>query len=219
MMGNAGLGTSDAVAMLQAVARAVIDRVDILTDADLAIGDGDHGIGMRRGFEAVLTALDAGTTGIEAAFRATGMAIMANTGGAAGAVFGTVFTSGAKALAGADRLDADGIRRFLAAAQDGVAKRGGVTEGQKTMLDAVAHAVRAAANATDLTTCLTAAAAGAEAGVEATKSMIATTGKARSLGERSLGHPDPGALSVAIILTAMRDFVTARATDEGERNG
>jgi dihydroxyacetone kinase-like protein len=219
MMGNAGLGTSDAVAMLQAVARAVIDRVDILTDADLAIGDGDHGIGMRRGFEAVLTALDAGSTGIEAAFRATGTAIMANTGGAAGSVFGTVFTSGAKALAGADRLDADGIRRFLTAAQDGVAKRGGVTEGQKTMLDALAHAARAAANATDLTTCLAAAAAGAEAGVEATKSMVATTGKARSLGERSLGHPDPGALSMAIILTAMRDFVTARATDEGERNG
>jgi dihydroxyacetone kinase-like protein len=219
MMGNAGLGTSDAVAMLQAVARAVIDRVDMLTDADLAIGDGDHGIGMRRGFEAVLSALHDGATGIDAAFRATGMAIMANTGGAAGAVFGTVFTSGAKALVGADRLDADGFRRFLAAAQDGVAKRGGVTEGQKTMLDALAHAARACGDATSLTTCLTAASQGAEAGVEATKSMVATTGKARSLGERSLGHPDPGAISVAIILTAMRDFVAAGATGEGECNG
>jgi dihydroxyacetone kinase-like protein len=218
-MADVGLGVADTVAMLQAVARAVIDRVDVLTDADLAIGDGDHGIGMRRGFEAALVALDAGPATIDAAFRATGMAIMANTGGAAGAVFGTVFTAGAKALAGANRLEADGIRRFLAMAQEGVAKRGNVTEGQKTMLDALAHAARACSDATSLTACLTAAADGAEAGVEATKSMIATTGKARALGERSLGHPDPGAISVAIILSAMRDFVLAGATDEGERNG
>lgn len=218
-MEDAGLGTNSAVAMLQAVARSVINQVDVLTDADLAIGDGDHGIGMRRGFEAVLTALDAGPATIDAAFRATGMAIMANTGGAAGAVFGTLFTAGAKALAGVGRLDADGIRRFLAMAQEGVEKRGGVTEGQKTMLDALAHAARAAGQAPDLISCLTAAALGAEAGVEATKSMVATTGKARSLGERSLGHPDPGAISVAIILAAMRDFVMAGATDEGERNG
>jgi phosphoenolpyruvate---glycerone phosphotransferase subunit DhaL len=218
-MGDADLGARDAVAMLQAVARAVIERVDMLTDADRAVGDGDHGIGMRRGFEAVLTALAPGAPAIDAAFRATGMAIMANTGGAAGAVFGTLFTSGAKALAGSSRIDADGIRRFLAAAHDGVAKRGGVTEGQKTMLDALAHAARAAKDATDLTACLAAAAQGAEAGVEATKSMIATTGKARSLGERSLGHPDPGAISVAIILTAMRDFAAAGSTDEGERDG
>jgi phosphoenolpyruvate---glycerone phosphotransferase subunit DhaL len=219
MMGDAGPDASEAVMMLQAVARAVIDRVDVLTDADLAIGDGDHGIGMRRGFEAALVALDAGPATIDAAFRATGMAIMANTGGAAGAVFGTLFTAGAKAFSGADRMDADGIRHFLAAAQEGVAKRGGVTEGQKTMLDALAHSARACSDASSLTRCLSAAAQGAEAGVEATKSMIATTGKARALGERSLGHPDPGAISVAIILTAMRDFVAAGATDEGDGNG
>jgi dihydroxyacetone kinase-like protein len=214
-----GLGSGDTVAMLRAVARAVIERVDVLTDADLAIGDGDHGIGMRRGFEAVLVALDAGPATIDAAFRATGMAIMANTGGAAGAVFGTLFTSGAKAFAGADSMDADGIHRFLAAAQEGVTKRGGVIEGQKTMLDALAHAARACADATSLTSCLTGAAQGAEEGVEATKSMVATTGKARSLGDRSMGHPDPGAISVAIILSAMRDFAAARTTDEGGHHG
>lgn len=218
-MGKAGLGATDAVAMLQAVARAVIDRVDVLTDADLAIGDGDHGIGMRRGFEAALVALDAGPATIDAAFRSAGMAIMAHTGGAAGAVFGTLFTSGAKAFAGAEQVDADGMRRFLAAAQEGVAKRGGVTEGQKTMLDALAQAARACGDTASLAACLAAAAQGAEAGVEATKAMIATTGKARSLGERSLGHPDPGAISVAIILSAMRDFVSAGANEGGERNG
>jgi phosphoenolpyruvate---glycerone phosphotransferase subunit DhaL len=218
-MADAGLGAGDTVAMLRAVARAVIDRVDVLTDADLAIGDGDHGIGMRRGFEAVLLALEPGPATIDAAFRATGMAIMANTGGAAGAVFGTLFTAGAKAFAGADRLEPDGIRRFLTMAQEGVAKRGGVTEGQKTMLDALAHAARACGDAADLPECLNAAAQGAENGVGATKTMVATTGKARSLGERSLGHPDPGAISVAIILTAMRDFVAAGTNDDGARNG
>ncbi len=218
-MSDTGLGPEDVVGMLRAVARAVIDRVNVLTDADLAIGDGDHGIGMRRGFEAVLTSLDVGAPTIDAAFRLTGMAILANTGGAAGAVFGTLFTSGAKSLMGADRIDAEGIRRFLAAAQEGVAKRGGVIEGQKTMLDALAHAARATSDAADLTACLKAAAQGAQVGVEATKSMVATTGKARSLGERSLGYPDPGAISVAIILSAMRDYVSSGIDDIGGRNG
>ncbi|MDB5660538.1 MAG: Dak phosphatase [Cypionkella sp.] len=197
------------VAMLRAVAEAVIANVDVLTDADLATGDGDHGIGMRRGFEAALVALDAPPATIDAAFRATGMAIMANTGGAAGAVFGTVFTAGAKAFAGQDEITPNSFRHFLADAQAAVSKRGGVVEGQKTMLDALGFAARAAAVEGDLAEAMTAAAKGAQDGVEATKAMIATTGKARSLGERSIGHPDPGAISVAIILGAMRDYTAA----------
>lgn len=203
------LDTSGATALLRRVAQAVIDKVDVLTDADLATGDGDHGIGMRRGFEAALTALEVEPASIDAAFRATGMAIMANTGGAAGAVFGTVFTAGAKAFAGQDQITADSFRRFLADAQAAVTKRGGVTEGQKTMLDALAHAARAAEGEATLERATALAAEGARQGVEATKAMIATTGKARSLGERSLGHPDPGAISVAIILGAIRDHVAA----------
>ena len=194
-------------AMLRAVAGAVLARIDDLTDADLAIGDGDHGIGMRRGFEAVEQALAIPPAGIDAVFRAAGMAIMATTGGAAGAVFGSVFSAGAKAFVGADEITPEGFAAFLAAAEAAVQKRGGVTEGQKTMLDALAPAARAATGAADLAEATRAAAAAAEDGLEATKAMIATTGKARSLGERSIGHPDPGAISMVIILTAMRDFV------------
>lgn len=201
-----GLDAAASVGMLRAVATAMIDNVDVLTDADLAIGDGDHGIGMRRGFEAVVAVMEEPPTSIDSAFRAAGMAIMSNTGGAAGAIFGTVFSSGAKAFAGASEIDAEGFRGFLAAAQAGVEKRGGVVEGQKTMLDALAYAARAAEGQETLAECLSAAADGAQAGVEATKAMVATTGKARALGERSIGHPDPGAISVAIILGAMRDF-------------
>ncbi|MBL8582518.1 MAG: DAK2 domain-containing protein, partial [Rhizobiaceae bacterium] len=85
------LDTVQSTDMLKAVSQRVIQQVDVLTDADLAIGDGDHGIGMRRGFEAALASLEAATPeSIEAAFKATGTAILSNTGGAAGAVFGTL---------------------------------------------------------------------------------------------------------------------------------
>lgn len=207
------LDAAGTAAMLRAVAAAVIANVDILTDADLAIGDGDHGIGMRRGFEAADTALAAPPATIDAAFRATGMAIMGSTGGASGAIFGTVFTAGAKAFSGQEAMTADGFRRFLAEAQAAVAKRGNVAEGQKTMFDALAHAARAANGHANLAATIAAAAEGARAGVEATKAMVATTGKARSLGERSLGHPDPGAISVSIIFGAMQGYVSRAAPD------
>lgn len=207
------LDTNAAVDMLKAVSRAVIDQVDLLTDADLAIGDGDHGIGMRRGFEAALETLDAvPAASIEAAFKSVGMAILSSTGGAAGAVFGTLFRSGAKAFADQQAIDPENFTTFLDSGLEAVIKRGGVTEGQKTMIDAVAPAARnaRASMAGGLREAMAAAASGSLQGVEATKGMVATTGKARSLGERSLGHPDPGAISVSLILKAMQDF-TARA--------
>lgn len=210
----ATLDKDQAVAMLKAVAQALVDQTDVLTVADLAIGDGDHGIGMRRGFEAALASLDATPPdSIEAAFKAVGTAILSNTGGAAGAVFGTLFRSGAKAFGGRETIDGQSFAGFLDAGLEAVLKRGGVTEGQKTMIDAVAPAARAARSAAGdgLGAATRAAATAALAGVDATKGMVATTGKARSLGERSIGHPDPGAISIALILGAMRDFAAARA--------
>src|SRR5690349_7925145 len=123
--------------MLRAVSRSVIDQTDVLTDADLAIGDGDHGIGMRRGFEGALESLDATPPdSIENALKAVGTAILSKTGGAAGAIFGTLFRAGSKPLAGRDRLDGEGFAAFLETGLEAVLKRGGVTEGQKTMIDA-----------------------------------------------------------------------------------
>ncbi len=195
--------------MMIAVSQSMIDQTDVLTDADLAIGDGDHGVGMRRGFEAALEALrDGEPESAEAAYKAVGTAILSQTGGAAGAVFGTLFRAGSKAFATSGGID---DASFAAALEEGLAavlKRGGVTEGQKTMVDALAPASRAAREAvgSGLAAALDAAARGALDGVEASKAMIATTGKARSLGERSIGHPDPGAISISLILKAMRDF-------------
>ena len=201
--------------LMMAVSRRMIDSVDILTDADRAIGDGDHGIGMRRGFEAALEALEKQDEALppDAVMKAVGMGIMGKTGGAAGAVFGTLFRSGGKALEGRDVMDAAGFAAFLQAALEAVLKRGQVTEGQKTMVDALAPAARAASGAADrsFAEVVVIASGAAASGVEATRDMVATTGKARSLGERSLGHVDPGAVSVSIILAAMRDHVSRNA--------
>jgi dihydroxyacetone kinase-like protein len=206
------LDVTSACAMLESVSRAMIEQTDILTDADLAIGDGDHGIGMRRGFEAALVALDqTPPETVEAAFKAVGTAILSSTGGAAGAVFGTLFRAGSKAFAASGVVDGDSFAAFLEEGLAAVLKRGGVTEGQKTMVDAVAPAARAARQAAghDLGAVVAAAAKGAADGVEASKAMIATTGKARSLGERSIGFPDPGAISISLILKAMQQFTAA----------
>ena len=197
--------------MMQAVARHVIANTDALTEADLAIGDGDHGIGMRRGFEEVLEKLSVAEPDTpEAVMKIAGMAIMSKTGGAAGAIFGTVFRTGARALADNQTLDAASLGEFLAQGCEAAGKRGGAEPGQKTMLDALAPAAAAAKQAAPggLLAALEAANAAAADGLEKTRNMIATTGKARSLGERSIGHIDPGALSITLIIGAMRDFVT-----------
>lgn len=196
-------------AMMMAAADAVIANVDRLSEADRATGDGDHGVGMRRGFEAARAALASQVEATpEQVMKAVGTAIMANGGGASGAIFGTLFRSGAKALEGRANLDAEGFAAFLSGAVDAVKKRGGATEGQKTMIDALGPAAAASARRSSLAEAMAAAAHAALEGVEATRSMVATTGKARSLGDRSLGHIDPGALSVSIILGAMNDFVS-----------
>jgi phosphoenolpyruvate---glycerone phosphotransferase subunit DhaL len=197
--------------LLQAVSKRIVDSVDLLTTVDRAIGDGDHGIGMRRGFAAVLEQLQTQPETVEAAFKVAGTAIMSNAGGAAGAVFGTLFRAGSAAFAGRSSLDAEGLAGFLQQGLKAVEQRGGSRPGMKTMLDALAPAAAAAAKACPdgLPATVRAAAAAAEEGVEATKSMIATTGKARTLGERSLGHPDPGAVSTSLILKAMRDYIAA----------
>ena len=203
------LNAGSSRAMLEAVSRFVIERTDMLTDADLAIGDGDHGIGMRRGFEAALSALETQSVDTpESAFKVVGTAILSNTGGAAGAVFGTLFRAGSKAFAGKDAIDGDAFAAFLESGLEAVIKRGGVTEGQKTMIDAIGPAARAARGnvGKGLSAVVASAAEASLSGVEATRDMIATTGKARSLGERSLGHPDPGAISISLILKAMQEF-------------
>lgn len=191
-------------AALIAAADAIIASTDRLTKADQAIGDGDHGLGMARGFKAAKDALDqkpAATAGD--LFKTVGMAIVSTSGGASGAVFGTFFTGAAKVLT-EDGLDAAAYGIALEAGQKAVQARGKAEPGHKTMLDALAPAARAAqAHAgAGLAAAARAAAKAALDGVEQTKDMVAQFGRARTLGDRALGHPDPGAISVSIILDA-----------------
>lgn len=195
--------------MMAYVADKMIASEPVLTKYDQAIGDGDHGIGMERGFKGVaeLLASDYQPEDVSKLLLKIGSTMMATMGGASGAIFGTLFRSGAKAIKGATELDTPTLSTFLAAGLQGVYERGGAKPGDKTMIDALVAAVKTSESLSgDLTVNLPAIAKSAHAGVEATKDMIATTGKAKTLGERSLGHPDPGAMSMAFILEYMCEF-------------
>jgi dihydroxyacetone kinase-like protein len=197
--------------MMLQVADAIIAAEPMLSQADRDLGDGDHGLGMKRGMEAVKKQLEAlEPTSVEQVFIATGTAMMTSMGGASGALFGTVYRAGGKALAGRPTFDAEGLALLLEAALEGVMKRGGAKPGDKTMIDAVAPAAAKARESAGLplTEALKAVAEAAEAGKEASKNMIAQFGRAKTLGEACLGFPDAGACSVVIMLSTMRDYVT-----------
>jgi len=197
-------------AMFCFVAQKMIDSQDRLTAADRAIGDGDHGVGMTRGFEAVLAALqDEDSPDLKCLFNRIGMALLTSVGGAAGVIFGTWFTGSGKGLAGKTSFDREGLVLFL---QDGcraVQARGKAKAGDKTMLDALLPAGLAAEESgqASLAVVLARAVRAAQAGVIATQGMVATVGKAKALGERSLGYADPGALSTSLILEYIDAYI------------
>ncbi len=196
--------------MMLQVADAIIAAEPMLSQADRDLGDGDHGLGMKRGMEAVkaqLEPMDPGT--VEQVFATTGMAMMSSMGGASGAIFGTVYRAGGKALAGRPAFDAEGLALLLEAALEGVMKRGGAKPGDKTMIDALAPAAAKAREgvALSLTESLKVVADAAASGTEASKNMIAQFGRAKTLGEACLGFPDAGALSITLMLSTMRDYV------------
>jgi len=200
--------------MMLQVADAIIAAEPQLSQADRDLGDGDHGLGMKRGMEAVKVQLEAlAPASVEQVFVTTGTAMMSSMGGASGALFGTVFRAGGKALAGRPAFDAEGVALLLAAATEGVQKRGGAKPGDKTMVDALAPAAEKAREVAgdSLPDSLAAVSAAAEAGREASKAMVAQFGRAKTLGEACIGFPDAGAWSVTIILETMLAFVTAQA--------
>jgi phosphoenolpyruvate---glycerone phosphotransferase subunit DhaL len=190
------------------VADAIIEAEPMLSQADRDLGDGDHGLGMKRGMEAVKTQLQAqDPSSVEQVFVTTGMAMMSSMGGASGALFGTLFRAGGKAIAGRPALDSEGLALLLEAALEGVMKRGGAKPGDKTMIDALAPAAAKAREVAGqpMPDALAAVADAAIAGKEASKDMIAQFGRAKTLGEACLGFPDAGALSITVILNTMRN--------------
>lgn len=199
--------------LLTAVADAICANRDFLCEEDGKIGDGDHGFTMYSGFDALRSALaqpDFPTA--NALFAAAGQTLMNNMGGASGIVFSSLFSGGAKALPPDTReLDLAAIASFFEAGQAAIMKRGKAAPGDKTMLDALYPAVdslrQSADRAATLSEAFAAAATAAEQGATATRDMIARHGRAKSLGERALGHRDPGAVSVQILFAAIRDWI------------
>lgn len=208
------LNAEQTIGMLRHVARGVVAGEELLSSADRAIGDGDHGIGMARGFRAVEAKLDGATAGTpQEVFRLVGVTLLATIGGAAGAVFGSFFQGAAAGLGDCPELDGSGLARALTAGLEKVQARGGARTGDKTMIDALEPAARAAAELREqpLDQILAGVESAARGGMENTKAMVAATGKARSLGERSLGFADPGALSMSLIFHLASDYVSLLA--------
>lgn len=193
------------------VSQGMVESKDRLTQADKAIGDGDHGVGMARGFHVVREKMQGGAfTTLDELLKAVGMALLTSAGGAAGAVFGTFFRGGAKRLGGRSVFDSESLSFMLLDGLAAVKERGGATPGDKTMVDALEPAALKSQElaSVPLDESLTAVSQAARSGMEATKDMVANVGKAKPLGERSLGHPDPGAVSTYLILKYMTEYVS-----------
>lgn len=193
------------LAWLRRSAQALNEQRDYLTGLDAAIGDGDHGINMDRGFKAVLDKLPGVTEAdIGTILKTVGSTLVSTVGGASGPLYGTAFLRAGIALAGKQELQPADVATGLDAALEGVIARGHAKRGEKTMVDALTPAVEAfkasIAAGQSLQEGLQAAADAAQRGAEETIPLVATKGRASYLGERSAGHQDPGATSAALFL-------------------
>ncbi|MBX9964681.1 MAG: dihydroxyacetone kinase subunit L [Burkholderiales bacterium] len=188
--------------LIVAVAESVIAHAEELTTLDQAIGDGDHGLNMKRGFEAVLAEVDK-TSALPPsdALKAAGMALVMKVGGASGPLYGTLFMGLGKAWPAT--VDQAGLADAFTAAIDAVKARGKSEPGMKTMLDVLVPLAAELRNGADLAQLR----ATATAAADATVPMKAIRGRASFLGERSVGHMDPGARSSSLILHAIADVL------------
>ncbi len=201
------------IAWLEKLSGVMKDNRDLLTELDAAIGDADHGINMDRGFGKVLEKLpavkekDVGTI-----LKTVGMTLMSSVGGASGPLYGTFYMKAGMALAGKEEIDALGLVTFLEAGVEGIRQRGRAERSDKTMydvwapvLDEVRTAIDGGASVKDA---LARAVEAAEKGVEDTVPLQARKGRASYLGERSIGHRDPGAVSSCLMIRTLQEILT-----------
>jgi phosphoenolpyruvate---glycerone phosphotransferase subunit DhaL len=196
--------------LVRAAAERVIASAPELTALDQAIGDGDHGANMKRGFEAVLGKLDAiGAQPLDEALKALGKTLVMTVGGAAGPLYGSFFMAAGDALSRSKRLPED-LAEVFGSGVIAVSARGRSQPGQKTMLDVlcpVLEVLKTEAGRPDLIERVRVAASEATA---RTVPMQATKGRASFLGARSIGHVDPGARSSCVLLHAVCNTLEAR---------
>lgn len=192
--------------LIEAAAATIRAHADHLTELDQAIGDGDHGSNMRRGFDAIAAQSEAlAALELAEALQKAGMTLVTTVGGASGPLYGTLLMTLGKSL-----KSGQGLTAALAEAVDGVKKRGKSDVGAKTMLDVLVPVLETLRAEGERTGALASLRAAAAASGEATKDMLATRGRASFLGERSIGHCDPGATSSMLLVNAVCDVLEAR---------
>ena len=202
----------DILAWLKCYRQTIGENKDYLTRLDSAIGDADHGANMDRGFAAVIDKLPSvADKDIGAILKSSGMTLVSTVGGAGGPLYGTWFMRAGMALDGKSEVTAEDLLAAFQAGLAGVQQRGKATTGEKTMVDAMTPACQAMqaslASGADTAAALEAAAAAAEQGMVDTIPMLATKGRASYLGERSIGHQDPGATSSAMLFRCAADLL------------
>jgi dihydroxyacetone kinase-like protein len=205
-MADGRITIDDLKRWLQHYAGVVSAHREELSELDAAIGDGDHGTNMDRGMQAVVANLDGDTNGetVAALTKRAGMTLVSTVGGASGPLYGTFFLRFAAACGDAIELDATTFAAAMRAGLDGIVARGKAEREDKTMFDALAPAVEALETglAEPFDDALRAAADAADKGRDATVEMLARKGRASYLGERSVGHQDPGATSAALLVAS-----------------
>ena len=196
--------------LVEAVVTTIRDHADELTGLDQAIGDGDHGINMKRGFDAIAEAAEITALPLGDALQKAGMTLVMKVGGASGPLYGSLLMAMGKAVAG-DPTQGQQIQAMLAEGIAAVKKRGKSDVGEKTMLDVLVPVSETLASNLSRHAPPTETIAGlratADAALERTKAMKATKGRASFLGDRSIGHLDPGARSSQLLIHAVCDAV------------
>ncbi|NMG07273.1 dihydroxyacetone kinase subunit DhaL [Brasilonema sp. UFV-L1] len=193
---------------LQTFAAQIEQNKDYLTQLDAAIGDADHGINMERGFKKAIAQLSTvADKDIGSILKTVSMTLISSVGGASGPLYGTLFLRASTTVAGKEELTAENMLEMLKAGLDGVLGRGKATQGDKTMIDVLSPAVmafqQAVSDGKSTLEAMQQSVAAAEQGVKDTTPMIAKKGRASYLGERSVGHQDPGATSSYLMLKSL----------------
>jgi phosphoenolpyruvate---glycerone phosphotransferase subunit DhaL len=187
----------------------------LLTQLDAAIGDADHGINMDRGFQSVAVKLPGmENADISTILKTVGSTLVSTVGGASGPLYGTAFLRAGAATAAKQTLEAPDVIAMFEASLVGIKARGKAQTGEKTMIDALTPAIEAAQQAHEqqasLSQVVQTLADGAQTGMKSTIAMQATKGRASYLGERSIGHQDPGATSCWLLLQALADTLAKK---------
>ncbi len=204
------MNNEDTLRWLGRIADVLHENAQYLTQLDSPIGDADHGTNMDRGFVAVRNKFPTMTTmDMATQFKAVGTTLVSTVGGSSGPLYGTAFLRAGTAITGKTKLDTADVVALLEAFLGGVITRGKAQPGEKTMVDALTPAVSAAKEALNqgasIAELTARAATAAEEGTQATIPMLATKGRASYLGERSVGHQDPGATSSTLMLKALAE--------------